>query len=198
MWRHQQQRLDACQSDLSVPHTERFNPDLLARACNAKVFFLDVDGVLTDGSLFVSSEGETFKRFHTLDGHGLKMLQTAGVQPVVITGRDSMALRKRLNELGVHTAYFAVQDKWQAAQSCLQDMGLAWSQVVAMGDDWPDLPMLLPAALSVAPPQAHVEVLLRVHHVCTAQAGVGAVREACDLLLQATGAYDRALSQYLP
>jgi 3-deoxy-D-manno-octulosonate 8-phosphate phosphatase (KDO 8-P phosphatase) len=77
-------------------------------------------------------------------------------------------------------------------------MGLAWSHAAAMGDDWPDLPMLLPAALSMAPPQAHVEVLSRVHHVCTADAGAGAAREACDLLLHAVGAYAHALNRYLP
>jgi 3-deoxy-D-manno-octulosonate 8-phosphate phosphatase (KDO 8-P phosphatase) len=181
-----------------MPHTDRFNPDLLARASNVKVFFLDVDGVLTDGSLFVGNDGETFKRFHTLDGHGLKTLQAAGVHPVVITGRDSLALRKRLAELGMHTAYYAVEDKRRVAESCLNDMGLAWSHAAAMGDDWPDLPMLLPAALSMAPPQAHVDVLSRVHHVCSANAGAGAVREACDLLLHAVGAYQHSLNNYLP
>lgn len=180
-------------------HTDpRFNDSLLLRAQHVKVFFLDVDGVLTDGSLFISSEGETFKRFHTLDGHGLKMLQAGGVQPVVITGRDSQALKKRLNELGLHTAFYGVEDKGKVAQTCLQDMGLSWSQAAAMGDDWPDLPMLLPAALSMAPPQAHVEVLSRVHHVCTAGSGAGAVREACDLLLHATGAYERLLKTVAP
>ena len=77
-------------------------------------------------------------------------------------------------------------------------MGLSWSQAAAMGDDWPDLPMLLPAALSMAPPQAHMEVLSRVHHVCTAGSGAGAVREACDLLLHATGAYERLLKTVAP
>ena len=180
-------------------HTDpRFNESLLLRAQHVKVLFLDVDGVLTDGSLFISSEGETFKRFHTLDGHGLKMLQAGGVQPVVITGRDSLALKKRLNELGLHTAFYGVEDKGKVAQTCLQDMGLSWSQAAAMGDDWPDLPMLLPAALSMAPPQAHVEVLSRVHHVCTTGSGAGAVREACDLLLHATGAYERLLKTVAP
>ncbi|MEY3998287.1 MAG: 3-deoxy-D-manno-octulosonate 8-phosphate phosphatase KdsC [Pseudomonadota bacterium] len=177
---------------------QRFQPALLSRARSVKVFFMDVDGVLTDGSLFVGSEGEIFKRFHTLDGHGLKMLQAAGVKPVVITGRDSLALRKRLHELGLHTAYFGVEDKRAVAQSCLDELGLNWSHTAAIGDDWPDLPMLLPAALSMAPPQAHAEVLSRVHHVCSAAAGAGAVREACDVLLQALGAYDRFLKAVAP
>jgi 3-deoxy-D-manno-octulosonate 8-phosphate phosphatase (KDO 8-P phosphatase) len=181
-----------------MPADQRFHDALLTRAQHVKVFFLDVDGVLTNGSLFISSEGEIFKRFHTLDGHGLKMLQAAGVQPVIITGRDSLALKKRLSELGLNTAYFGIEDKWKVAQSCLQDLGLSWSQAAAMGDDWPDLPMLLPAALSIAPPQAHVEVLSRVHHVCTAGAGDGAVREACDLLLHAIGAYKKLLKTVAP
>ncbi|MFM7697618.1 MAG: KdsC family phosphatase [Limnohabitans sp.] len=174
---------------------QQFHTTLLSRAHSVKVFFLDVDGVLTDGSLYVGNEGEIFKCFHTLDGHGLKMLQASGVQPVVITGRDSLALRNRLLELDIRTAYFAVTDKHAVAQTCLKERGLDWSQVAAMGDDWPDLPMLLPAALSFAPPQAHAEVLVRVHHVCSAASGAGAVREACDVLMQATGAYERLLKE---
>jgi 3-deoxy-D-manno-octulosonate 8-phosphate phosphatase (KDO 8-P phosphatase) len=177
---------------------QRFSESLLSRGRRVKLLLLDVDGVLTDGSLFVGSEGEIFKRFHTLDGHGLKLLQAAGVQPVIITGRDSLALRQRLHELGLHTAYFSVEDKHAVAQACMHERCLDWSQVAAMGDDWPDLPMLLPAAVSFAPPQAHVEVLARVHHVCAAASGAGAVREACDVLLQATGAYQRALKEVAP
>jgi 3-deoxy-D-manno-octulosonate 8-phosphate phosphatase (KDO 8-P phosphatase) len=172
-------------------------PQWQDKAANVKAFLLDVDGVLTDGGLYVGETAEAFKRFNTLDGHGLKLLQQAGIQPVIITGRDSAALRQRVSELGIALAYFGVENKRQAAQTCLQQLNLDWTQVAAMGDDWPDLPMLMPAAVSFAPPQAHPEVLKRVHHVCTAGAGHGAVRQACDLLLQASNHYQRLLNSYL-
>lgn len=176
---------------------DMFPPAILQRAQNIRVLLLDVDGVLTDGGLYFTENGETSKRFNTLDGHGLKLLQRAGVEPVIITGRDSAALRVRLNALNIQHAHFGVEDKHSAAQSALQSLGLSWAQTAAMGDDWPDLPMLLPSALACAPPNAHREVLSRVHWVTQAPAGHGAVREVCDLLLQARGDYAALLNQVL-
>ncbi len=196
MWRRQQQRLDARQSDLTM--NDQAPPQaLLDKARQVKVLLLDVDGVMTDGGLYVGESGEVFKRFNTLDGHGLKLLQSAGIQPVIITGRDSAALRYRLSELSVKTAFFAVEDKRKAAQDYLDQLHLNWAQVAAMGDDWPDLPMLIPAAVSFAPAQSHPEVLKRVHHVCKSDAGHGAVREVCDLLLKANNHYQALLNPYL-
>lgn len=174
---------------------DMFPPAILQRAKDIRVLLLDVDGVLTDGGLYFTENGETSKRFNTLDGHGLKLLQRAGVEPVIITGRDSAALRVRLNALNIQHAHFGVEDKHSAAQSALQNLGLSWAQTAAMGDDWPDLPMLLPSALACAPPNAHREVLSRVHWVTQAPAGHGAVREVCDLLLQARGDYAALLNQ---
>ena len=174
---------------------DMFPPAILQRAKDIRVLLLDVDGVLTDGGLYFTENGETSKRFNTLDGHGLKLLQRAGVEPVIITGRDSAALRVRLNALNIQHAHFGVEDKHSAAKSALQSLGLSWAQTAAMGDDWPDLPMLLPSALACAPPNAHREVLSRVHWVTQAPAGHGAVREVCDLLLQARGDYAALLNQ---
>ena len=174
---------------------DMFPPAILQRAKDIRVLLLDVDGVLTDGGLYFTENGETSKRFNTLDGHGLKLLQRAGVEPVIITGRDSAALRVRLNALNIQHAHFGVEDKHSAAQSALQSLGLSWAQTAAMGDEWPDLPMLLPSALACAPPNAHREVLSRVHWVTQAPAGHGAVREVCDLLLQARGDYAALLNQ---
>lgn len=176
---------------------DMFPPAILQRAKDIRVLLLDVDGVLTDGGLYFTENGETSKRFNTLDGHGLKLLQRAGVEPVIITGRDSAALRVRLNALNIQHAHFGVEDKHSAALSALQSLGLSWAQTAAMGDDWPDLPMLLPSALACAPPNAHREVLSRVHWVTQAPAGHGAVREVCDLLLQARGDYAALLNQVL-
>ena len=119
-----------------------FDPELLLRAQPVRVAFFDVDGVLTDGGLLFSESGETLKRFHTLDGHGIKLLQKAGITPAVITGRDSAPLRVRLKALGVEHAVFGTEDKRPAAEQVLATLGLNWSQAAAMGDDWPDLPVM--------------------------------------------------------
>jgi 3-deoxy-D-manno-octulosonate 8-phosphate phosphatase (KDO 8-P phosphatase) len=177
--------------------TTRFPASLLSQAKAVRVVLLDVDGVLTDGGLYFSEHGESSKRFNTLDGHGLKMLQSAGIHPVIITGRDSPALRMRLSGLQIQHAHFGVEDKRTAAQQALQALGMTWAQTAAMGDDWPDLAMMLPSAVAFAPPHAHPEVLARAHHVTHAAGGHGAVREVCDVLLQATGHYETLLKEAL-
>lgn len=175
--------------------TLTFAPTLLLRAQPVQVAFFDVDGVLTDGSLYFSAEGETLKRFHTLDGHGLKLLQRAGITPAVVTGRDSPALRRRLEALGVTQVRYGTEDKRPAAEAILSELALDWSQAAAIGDDWPDLPVLRRCALAVAPPAAQADVLAAVHHVTRAAGGQGAAREFCDLLLVASGHYARLLQE---
>lgn len=170
-----------------------FDPELLLRAQPVRVVFFDVDGVLTDGGLYISEAGETLKRFHTLDGHGIKLLRRAGITPAVVTGRDSAALRTRLQALGVAHVRYGTEDKRPAAEAILAELGLDWSQAAAMGDDWPDLPMLRRAALACCPPSAHAEALALAHHVTQRPAGAGAARELCDLLLVASGVYAQEL-----
>lgn len=175
--------------------TLQFPPETLLRAQPVRVVFFDVDGVLTDGGLYFSAEGETLKRFHTLDGHGLKLLQRAGITPAVVTGRDSPALRRRLDALGVTHVRYGTEDKRPAAEAILAELGLDWSQAAAIGDDWPDLPVLRRCAFAVAPPAAQAEVLAVAHHVTRAAGGQGAGRELCDLLLVASGHYARLLEE---
>lgn len=167
----------------------RHAPELLLKAQGMAIAFFDVDGVLTDGGLYFSSKGETLKRFHTLDGHGLKLLQAAAIVPAIITGRDSKALRVRLQALGITHANYGVQDKYTAAQAMLHALGLQWEQAAAMGDDWPDLPLMRRCAFAAAPPNAHEEVLAAADYVSTKRGGEGAAREFCDLLLVASGKY---------
>ena len=190
-----------------------FPPELLLRGQGIKVAFFDVDGVLTDGGLYFSeypdghehagqmadfrSSGEIIKRFNTLDGHGLKMLQQAGITPVVITGRDSSVLRARLQALGVTHAHFGTENKQPAAEQTLSALSLDWTAAAAMGDDWPDLPVMGRAQLSCAPANAHLEVRQRAHHVTQSSGGPGAVREVCDLLLVASGRYADLLDNFL-
>lgn len=167
----------------------------LAQGIRAAIF--DVDGVLTDGSLYISEAGETLKAFNALDGHGLKLLAQGGITPMVITGRDSPAVRRRLKDLGITHAVFGAHDKLAAAEPLLASLGLTWSEVAVMGDDWPDLPLLVRAGFACAPINAHVEVRAAAHHVTSLRGGQGAARECCDLLLWATGRYEALLQGHL-
>src|SRR5664279_2087832 len=135
-----------------------FPPALLLKAQDIRVVFFDVDGVLTDGGLYFTEMGETIKRFNTLDGHGLKLLQRAGICPAVITGRDSKPLRLRLAALGIEHVHYGTEDKLPAAEQTLKILGLDWRQAAAMGDDWPDLAVMRRCALACAPLNAHEEV----------------------------------------
>ncbi len=174
-----------------------FPPELLlvARGPGAGIAaaIFDVDGVLTDGRVYIGDSGEPFKAFATLDGQGLKLLAAGGIVPIVVTGRDSAALRRRMADLGIDRVAYGAADKMAAAEALVAGLGVDWSRVAAIGDDWPDLPILRRAAFACAPPQAHVEVRAVAHHVTLAAAGRGAAREFCDLLLVASGRYAELL-----
>ena len=156
-----------------------FPPELLLLAQPVRAAIFDVDGVLTDGRIYIGEQGEGFKAFSTLDGHGLKLLAQVGIVPIVITGRDSAAVRRRIADLGLAHAVYGAADKLAAAQPMLDALGLRWTEVAAMGR----------AAFACAPPGAHAEVRAVAHHVTSAPAGFGAARECCDLLLVAAGRY---------
>jgi 3-deoxy-D-manno-octulosonate 8-phosphate phosphatase (KDO 8-P phosphatase) len=181
------------------PHTPalNFDPALLLRAQQVRVVFFDVDGVLTDGGLLFTDSGETIKRFCTLDGHGLKMLQKAGITPAVITGRDSAPLRTRLQALGITHVRYGTEDKAPAAQEILHELGLDWVDAAYMGDDWPDMPVMMRAAFACAPNNAHIEIKAIAHYVTEREGGHGAAREFCDLLLVASGRYAELLRGYM-
>lgn len=176
-----------------------FPPEVLLAAqgqgLGLKAAIFDVDGVLTDGRLYIGETGETFKAFSTLDGHGLKLLALAGIVPVVVTGRDSAAVRRRLADLGLAHAAFGAHDKVAAAQSLLATLGVDWGDVAVIGDDWPDLPLFARASFACAPANAHGEVRARAHYVTQACGGHGAAREFCDLLLMAAGRYGALLAE---
>ena len=178
--------------------TSRFSPELLLKAQAIKVVFFDVDGVMTDGGLLFTEQGETIKRFNTLDGFGIKLLQKAGITPVVISGRDSLPLRARLKALGLTHIHLNTEDKRPAAEKTLLELGLTWAQAACMGDDWPDLPVLQASAIACAPLHAHVEVKAIAHYITETPAGRGAVREFCDLLITASGHYAKLLQEFQP
>ena len=173
-------------------------PELLLKAQGIRWAIFDVDGVLTDGRIYISERGEEFKAFSTLDGHGLKLLAQAGITPVVITGRDSPAVRRRVADLGIGHAVYGAHDKLAAAHALMPQLGgLGWSTLAVMGDDWPDLPLMTRAAFACAPANAHAEVKAVAQHVTEARGGFGAARECCDLLLMAAGRYAALLNGHL-
>ena len=178
-----------------------FAPELLLKAqgrgLGLKAAIFDVDGVLTDGRLYIDDAGERVKAFHVQDGHGLKLLVQGGIVPIVITGRDSPAVRRRIADLCLPHAFYGARDKRAAADELLAALGIDWADTAAMGDDWPDLPLLARAAFAVTPPDAHAEARAMAHHVTQARAGQGAVRECCDLLLMAAGRYATLLDGQL-
>ena len=181
--------------------TLSFPPETLMRAQGSglgmKAAIFDVDGVLTDGRIFISEHGETLKAFNVLDGHGLKSLKQCGIEPLIITGRDSLPLRRRMADLGLQHAVYGASDKLAAATTLLASLDLAWPDVAVIGDDWPDLPLLARAGFACVPPNAHAEARAIADHITTARGGEGAAREFCDLLLMASGRYASLLQGLL-
>ena len=167
------------------------------KAARVVLMGFDVDGVLTDGTLYFSSQGDEMKAFSSLDGHGIKMLQRAGVEVAIISGRSSRALELRARNLGVKELHMGVEDKRTLMATLAARRGIELTQTGYMGDDVVDLPILRASGFSAAVADAHDEVLARVDYVASKGGGRGAVREVCDLILRAQGKWDAAMAEYL-
>ncbi|MET0281282.1 MAG: HAD hydrolase family protein [Steroidobacteraceae bacterium] len=150
-----------------------------------ELLVLDVDGTLTDGSLWFGPRGEQLKRFHVRDGHGIKLLAAAGVTVAVISGRRSGALTARCRELGIRHVYQGAADKNAVLDRLLKKLALHESQVACMGDDTPDVPLFVRVGFAVAVKDAHPLAARAAHCRTTLPGGHGAVREVCDWLLAA-------------
>jgi 3-deoxy-D-manno-octulosonate 8-phosphate phosphatase (KDO 8-P phosphatase) len=158
---------------------------VLQRARDIRLLVLDVDGVLTDGRLYFTARGEEMKCFHVLDGAGIVQLIRAGIQVAVISGRNAAAVERRMTELGVTWIRQGVVDKGAALQELLAILGIGPQAVAAMGDDVPDLPLFERARFAISVPGGHPQARARAHYITQAGGGSGAVREACDLILEA-------------
>jgi 3-deoxy-D-manno-octulosonate 8-phosphate phosphatase, YrbI family len=174
---------------------------LLEKARAIRLLVLDVDGVLTDGSLYYGAQGEALKVFNTLDGHGIKMLQKIGVRVAIITGRRGDAILARARDLGIEWIQQGREDKFDALQEMLADNPVADApiqlhEIACMGDDWPDLAVMCRVGLALTVANAHPEVKARAHWQSRSRGGEGAVREACDLLMQAQNGYNQLLAGY--
>lgn len=168
----------------------------LTRAKAVRLLLLDVDGVLTDGGLWYGEGNAELKRFHVQDGLGIRLLQDSGVPVGVITARQSEAVARRGQDLCLAHVFQGQKDKLAALEVILRQTGLRPPQIACMGDDWMDLPLLNRAGLAAAPANAVAEVRQRVHYVCDLPGGSGAVREVCDLILEAQGNLGRMLALF--
>ena len=169
----------------------------LPKAKDIKLLLLDVDGVLTDGSLIYSHEGKESKAFNTQDGFGLRMLQDAGVEVGIITARSSEALERRSQDLKIAHLYQGAGNKLVAYKEITKTTGLKPFQIAYMGDDWLDMVLLKRVGLAVAPANAVPEVQEMVHYTTEQSGGHGAVRELCDLILEGMGKHKEILQQYM-
>jgi 3-deoxy-D-manno-octulosonate 8-phosphate phosphatase (KDO 8-P phosphatase) len=169
----------------------------LAKARPVKILLLDVDGVLTDGSLIYSHEGLESKAFNTQDGFGLRLLQEAGLEIGVITARSSEAVARRCANLKMRYVYQGIGNKLEAYREILQQSSCKPFEIAYMGDDWLDLALLNRAGFAAAPANGVREVQEAVHYTTEQSGGHGAVRELCNLILEAKGMYQELLQSYI-
>lgn len=169
----------------------------LSQAQSIRLIAFDVDGIMTDGGLYLTDSGEEFKRFNSLDGHGLKMLKASGVELAIITGRTSRCVELRAHHLGISHLYQGVYDKLASMEKMLAQLKLPLDAVAFMGDDVMDLPVMLRVGLAISVPNAPYVVRERAHYITKRDGGHGAVREACELLMSAQGTLDAQLAPYL-
>ena len=167
------------------------------KARHISLLIIDVDGVLTDGGLLFDNRGEEYKRFNSLDGHGIRMLMESGIEAAVITGRQSKIVEHRMRELGVTRIHQGSRNKLGAFESLLRETGLEAAQVAYIGDDLPDLPIMRRVELAIAVQNAHGFVKQHSDWVTSASGGHGAVREVTDFILHSKGLLDALQESYL-
>jgi 3-deoxy-D-manno-octulosonate 8-phosphate phosphatase (KDO 8-P phosphatase) len=171
--------------------------DVQSRAKAIRLAVFDVDGILTDGGLYYTDSGEELKVFDVRDGHGMKMLQSSGIGLAIITSRTSSCVTRRAENLGIDHVFQGVEDKLTALRSLVKTLALDLDACAYMGDDWVDLPVLTRCGLALSVPEAPAAVRDRVHYVTRAGGGRGAVREACELIMQAQGTFESKLAAFL-
>ncbi|MHB1515552.1 MAG: KdsC family phosphatase [Acidiferrobacteraceae bacterium] len=162
-----------------------------------RLVLFDVDGVLTDGRLFLDDTGRETKAFYARDGHGLRMLQMTGVEIGIITGRTSRVVELRAAELGVKHLFQGCRDKLPVYDTLVRECGLTQQAVAFVGDDIVDLPIMARVGLAVAVQDAHYLVKERAHWVTPSAGGCGAARDVCELIMEAQGNYEREFARFL-
>ncbi|MBK1721407.1 3-deoxy-manno-octulosonate-8-phosphatase KdsC [Thiocystis violacea] len=170
--------------------------DIRERAARIRLVIFDVDGVLTDGSLFLGDDGQEYKAFNSRDGHGMVMLQESGVRLAVITGRTSNVVQMRMESLGISDVYQGYRHKLPAYEEIKGRLALADTDIAYVGDDVVDLPIMRHVGLAIAVADAHPAVKQHAHWSTLALGGRGAAREVCELILDAQGTLDAMMARY--
>lgn len=168
-----------------------------SKASRIKLLALDIDGVLTDGSLHYGSKGEIVKVFNSHDGFGVKLAKLSGIEVAIITSRTSEMVSARCADLGINHVYQGVPDKRALLAGLLEKVGFGWPGVAFMGDDLVDLPAMMRSGMAIAPANAHPQVKARAHYVTQARGGDGAVREAIEHILTAQGKLEAIINSYV-
>ena len=171
--------------------------DIIEKAKNIELVIFDIDGVMTDGGLFFDNNGDEYKAFQSLDGHGLRMLQECGVRVAVITGRKSELVKHRMHDLGVTLLYQGYRDKRPAFEALLKEVNLGKDQITYVGDDVVDLPIMSQLNFAIAVQNAHPFVKQHAHWITDRSGGRGAVRDVCEFILEAKGLLSDKLHSYL-
>lgn len=171
--------------------------DILEKASKVKLVIFDVDGVLTDGSLFLGDDGQEYKAFHSKDGHGMVMLQQSGIAIAIITGRTSNVVEKRMQSLGIKHVFQGQKHKLPAYQEIKQQLKLADEEIAYVGDDVVDLPVMTRVGLAVAVQDAHALTKEHAHWITPSNGGRGAAREVCEMLMKSQDKLQSALEVYL-
>ena len=167
------------------------------KAANINTLILDVDGVLTNGNITISDRGEEIKSFHVRDGLGLRLLMSAGIDVIIITGRKSEVVAHRAKELGIKEVYQGIKDKGALCKELMKQKHLEKDQLCCIGDDLPDLPLFYEAGLSIAVADAAPEVRQEAGIITKNKGGKGAVREACEIILKTRETWDEALAPFM-
>jgi 3-deoxy-D-manno-octulosonate 8-phosphate phosphatase (KDO 8-P phosphatase) len=171
--------------------------DIHSKAASIRLIIFDVDGVLTDGSLFIGDDGQEYKAFNSKDGHGMVMLQQSGVEIAIITGRTSEVVRIRMASLGIERVYQGKREKLPAYEEIKQITGFDDEHIAYVGDDVVDLPVMTRVGFAVAVQDAHPLAKQHAHWVTPSGGGRGAGREVCELIMDAQGTLQSALRPYL-
>lgn len=163
--------------------------DILQKLKNIKLVITDIDGVLTDGGLYYTSEGLTFKRFYVRDGMGVVLLRKAGIETAIISGDNADLIQTRANKLKIELTYLGIEDKSIALNEIKEKRKLKNDEIAFIGDDVNDLVLLPLVGFTAAPADAHKSILSKVDYICSSKGGYGAFRELVDMLLEAKGIY---------
>jgi len=171
--------------------------DINEKAARIRLLIFDVDGVLTDGSLYVGDDGQEYKAFNSRDGHGIKMLLKYGVEVAIITGRTSQVVEHRMANLGITHVYQGKLDKLPAYEELRSKLGISPEETAYVGDDVVDLPVMRRVGLAIAVQDAHPLVRQHSHWQTPSTGGKGAARDVCEMLMEAKGVLQDELRRYL-